>query len=316
MIRSIAVPLDGSSLAESALPFAIAIARRHGARTLETLTVHTPQIDPIRASGAPVRDTRFDHELLANVRAFASDLERRLGALAPDLTVRSTVLEGPVAETLAEFLARSDHDLVVMTTHGYSGASRFWLGSVADRLVRHSPLPVLLLKDLSAATPAEGAALFSDVLVPIDVREESEEILSDVIALAGEDATYHLLHVVVPMRFVPPPPAYDIVTSSQLAREFPPDPQSTNRDAAMAHLEKLAENLRSRGLRVSTHAEIHQHPAEAILASAAANRAGLIAMASHGRGPAKRLLLGGVTDKVVRGAAVPVLVRVPAATRP
>jgi nucleotide-binding universal stress UspA family protein len=316
MIRSIAVPLDGSSLAGSALPFAISIARRLGVRTLETMTVYTPTGDPLRASGAPVRDTRFDHELLASVRAFAADLERRFSELAPDLAIKATVLEGPVADTLAEHLARGEHDLVVMTTHGHSGISRLWLGSVADRLVRHSPIPVLLLKDLSATVPGEGAPLFSDVLVPVDVNEESEEILSDAIALAGADATYHLLHVVVPPRRVPPPPAYDVVTASQLARGFPPDPHSANRDAAEQHVEALAESLRSRGLRVSTRVEIHQNPAEVILASAADSNVGLIAMASRGRGAARRLLLGGVTDKVVRGATVPVLVRVPSATRP
>ena len=122
--------------------------------------------------------------------------------------------------------------------------------------------------------------------------------------------------IVVPPRRVPPPPAYDVVTASQLARGFPPDPHSANRDAAEQHVEALAESLRSRGLRVSTRVEIHQNPAEVILASAADSNVGLIAMASRGRGPAKRLLLGGVTDKVVRGATVPVLVRVPSATRP
>lgn len=316
MVRSIVVPLDGSSLAESALPFAIAIARRLGVRTLETVTVHTPQGDPLRASGARVRDTRFDYEMLANARAFASDLQRRLAEHAPDLTIRSTVLEGPVADTLAEHLAHGEHDLVVMTTHGHSGVSRFWLGSVADRLVRHSPVPVLLLRDLSATVPAEITGLFSDVLVPVDLNDESEEILADAIALAGADANYRLLHVLVPTRLAPPPPAYDVATASQLAREFPPDPHGANRDAAQQHLETLAESLRARGLRVSTRVEMHQSPAEGILATATASNVGLIAMASRGRGPAKRLLLGGVTDKVVRGATVPVLVRVPSATRP
>ena len=87
---------------------------------------------------------------------------------------------------------------------------------------------------------------------------------------------------------------------------------SAKRDAAVRHVAAVAERLRAHGVQVRTHIPVHQSPAEAILAYAHECGASLIAMTSHGRGATVRLLIGSVADKVVRGATVPVLVRVPA----
>lgn len=311
-MRSILVPIDGSTLSETAIPVALAIGRRRAASRVETVTVVAPAIDPVRAGGAPIRDTRFDHDQRAEAQAMVTALGKRLAELSPNLPTRATLLEGDAAERIAAELAQGDYDLVVMTTHGRSGASRLWLGSVADHLVRLSPKPVLLLRDVSSATPREGEPLFRDVLIPLELEDRSEQILGDALALAGEGATYHLLTVVVPTRFVPPPSALDELTAAAAAEVGPPAGEfGAMRDAATRQLEEVAEGLRQRGMRVTTQVQVHRHPAEAILAYANEIDARLIAMASRGRGPARRFLLGSVTDKVVRGAAVPVLVFAP-----
>src|SRR5690606_2201236 len=81
-------------------------------------------------------------------------------------------------------------------------------------------------------------------------------------------------------------------------------------DAAKAYLNRLAKRLERHGVQVTTRTEIHSSPAEAILAYANSLQAPLVAMTSHGRGRAGRLLLGSVADKLIRGATMPVLVRV------
>lgn len=315
-MKTILVPIDGSSLSETALPIAFAIARRRGAAGVETVTVSAPALDPLRIGSAPVRDTRLDHDRLAWDKALVESLGERLAAMSGGMPTRATLLEGDAAERIAAQLKGGDYELVVMTTHGRSGASRMWLGSVADRLVRMSPVPVLLLRDLSSATPLEEEALFGDVLIPIASYEEfdeSEVILSDALALAGDQATYHLLTVVSQAHLLPPPSALDVATASAAARAYAPSPDllDATRDAATRSLHEVARRLRERGVRVTTHVAVHDSPAGGILEYAHAIDARLIAMASHGRGPARRALLGSVTDKVVRGAAVPVLVYVP-----
>lgn len=312
-MRAILVPIDGSSLSETALPVAFAIARRLSASRVETVSVIPPPIDPLRGGGAPVRDTRFDHDLRADAQEMVAKLERRLPEMSSGVPTTATMLEGDAAERIAAHLGSGEYDLVVMTTHGRSGASRLWLGSVADRLVRQSPVPVLLLRDVSSTTPRDDEPLFADVLVPLAADDNSELILSDALALAGEGATYHLFSVVVTQRFVPPPSALDVVTASAAANAVAPsaDLLGATRDATAKFVEEVAGQLRKRGVRATTKVLIHDNPAEAILTYAHEINARLIAMASRGRGPARRMFLGSVTDKVVRGASVPVLVFVP-----
>ncbi len=77
---------------------------------------------------------------------------------------------------------------------------------------------------------------------------------------------------------------------------------------AEAYLERVAGRLREQGLQVRTRVAVARHAAEAILEEAEAQASNLIALATHGRGGFKRLLLGSVADKLVRGASSPVLI--------
>lgn len=315
MPRSILVPIDGSRLSETALPVAIAIARHQSGTSVEAITVAPPASYRFSGSGAPAIDTSLDHDLHAELRSQVSQLEARLAAMAPDLTTHATLVDGPIAESIATFAEHGQHQLVVMTTHGRSGMSRLWLGSVADRLVRICRVPLLLLKDhgdtpSASDTPsATDAPLFRDVLIPIDVETRSDDIVGDVLALTGHAVTLHLLHVVVPQRHMPPP-ALDLLGEGRGIPDARPDLLALSRDSAAQHLVSLADRLAARGLQVTTQVRTHESPAAAILAAAAERQVGLICMASHGRGPVGRALLGSVTDKVIRGAPVPVLVRV------
>lgn len=312
MIRSILVPADGSSLSECAIPVACAIARRQQRASVEVVSVYAGPLDVLRGPGAPVRDPRYDADLAAGARSYVATLAERLAREAPDLSTCATALEGPPAPTIVTRVREAPHDLVVMTTHGRSGASRLWLGSVADRVVRQCPVPVLLLRDVSAATPSERDPMWSDVVVPVDTDGASELLVSEAMALAGAGATLHLLHVVVPLRLLPLPSSFALA-AAEAPTQLPADILGASRDAAQQHLSQMADTLRATGLQVRTYVRIHPNPAEAILDLAYEVHARLIAMATHGRHGPGRLLLGSVTDKVIRGATVPVLVRAPAA---
>jgi len=309
-MRAILVPVDGSPLAESALPTAFAIARSHPGARVEAVVVLAVPPNPILISGAPVPDRRLEHDLRAETEKYSESLQSRLGSMANGVPVSLVTLEGDVIDQIVNRARDGGCDLIVMTTHGRSGVSRLWLGSVADGVLRAATVPVLLLREESAA-PVADHALFSTVLIPLDEGKESEEILADVIAVAGTKAMYHLIHVVVPLRWLPPPSAFAVVSAGEALHENPADLVSHMRDAAVQHLEEVASRLRGQGIDASTHTPVHQHAAEAIIAYAEETGAGLIAMTSHGRDTAGRVLLGSVSDKVIRGATVPVLVRVP-----
>jgi nucleotide-binding universal stress UspA family protein len=94
-------------------------------------------------------------------------------------------------------------------------------------------------------------------------------------------------------------------------RSFPADRSpgaSTEKAHAEAYLQRIAARVREQGVPVRTRVAVARHAAEAILEEAAAQASDLIALATHGRGGLKRLLLGSVAEKLLRAAASPVLV--------
>jgi nucleotide-binding universal stress UspA family protein len=302
MLRTILVPLDGSTFGEQALPTALRIAARHGARLVIAL-VHEAALAPAHTQGAPPVDPVLDTVLR---RAFERYLEEIAGWLRGSAPVRvtTTLLEGPVVPSLVAAVEAEWADLVVMTTHGRGGLSRAWLGSVADALVRRATPPVLLVKPEASATRTRAAAAFDHVLVPLDGYPFSEDAIDHAAAVAGAASTrYTLLRVLSP-----------IVTPVLLdyAASVPFD-IGIERPEAERYLAELADRLRLRGLLVDTSVVVEAQPARAILEFAESNGVDLISMATHARHGLGRLLLGSVADKVLRGSAVPVLLHRPMA---
>jgi nucleotide-binding universal stress UspA family protein len=214
-------------------------------------------------------------------------------------------LRGPVGPTLAEYAATSKADLIVMTTHGRGPLSRFWLGSVADELIRHSPVPLLVHRPLQGTAPeARGPFPFRRILVPLDGTALAEAALAPATALARLfGAELHLLRAVEPV-LVPVPDGVS---------DFPPltgQPLIEHLTAqARVDLDRVAGRLRSEGLAVSSQVTVHdffEAAAPAVLE--AAKTADLIVLATHGRSRVARFFFGSVADNVVRAAPCPVLV--------
>lgn len=301
MYTSIVVPLDGSAFARRALPVALALARRSAAAVH---LVHA--FEPIvRAGGGPMYDTRLRNEQRREMR---TELTALAAQLSQEMTLRvdAEVLDGPVVPTLQRYLADGSHDLVVMMTHGRGGLSRAWLGSVADGLVRHTPVPLLLVRP-GAEWPNELVEpLFCHVLVPLDGSAAADTVLDHAVSLSTPDATvYTLLTVVVPL----PVLAHLSLRPEAFADQVDVEDQlEGQREAAQAHLTAMAAELRESGALVDTRVVTHQWPAQGILDVADEQHVDSIALSTHGRGGVSRLLLGSVADKVVRGATVPVLI--------
>jgi len=182
MYTSILVPVDGSASAEYALSVAVALAGRLGS-ALHIVHVFGERVtDALPVYGVTGSAAR------AAAEHYMQSMADRLGpALAGRLT--SSVVEGSPAQAIVAHATQAGADLIVMASHGRTGASRFWLGSVTDAVLRAAPLPILMVRGI-------GGPAFERVLVPLDGSATSEAIIPHVIALARADnASIHLLQV-------------------------------------------------------------------------------------------------------------------------
>ena len=294
MFAKILVPLDGSAFAETALAHALTLSRKAGG-AVELVSVVEDEgayPDPEWRRAAVEWSERSLEKAAAEVR------ERAGG----DVSVR--VLAGRVWEALVDRAREWGAGLIVMATHGRGALSRAWLGSVADAVVRHTDMPVLLLRpDEGAAPPrADAEVRFGKVLIPLDGSEVSRSAVEPAVALGSLfGARYQLLRVVsVPAESPSPYLPYAVPMNVDLI-------ESVRRGAAES-LESAASELRARGVQVDTEVVVDVQPARVILERARDLGCDLIVLATHGRGGLSRVVLGSTADKVVRGAHGPVLV--------
>jgi nucleotide-binding universal stress UspA family protein len=300
MYRAIMVPLDGSSFGAYALPLALSLARSAGA-LLHLVHVHLA-IVPLFVDALPALDQSFETENRADERAYLQRLAQRL-APNGEIAITTSLLEGPVAEALHAYAATERIDLVVMCTHGRGALSRMWLGSVADRLVRCAPMPLLLVHPQETAPELAPLPLLKHVLIPLEGSALAERALAHSVALGTlTQAEYTLLYVVEPQVGGFGTELYGATIDDQALVQA--------RAHAQSYLERVAVRLRAEALCVRTAVVLGQ-PAQAILDYTRTHAVDVIAMASHGRSGTARLILGSVADKLVRGAPVPVLIACP-----
>lgn len=326
MITCVLVPLDGSDHAEQALPVAARIARASGADLVLVRALVVPATYGINYEGRSLRwrlildETQVARDYLGTV-AQSADLA--------GLPAKSVVKVGPPAQVILDVTHQLGADLVVMTSHGRTGLGRAVLGSVAEYVVHHSAIPVLLLREHE-----DGARGFQSadeagalrMLVPLDGSPLAEAILVPAHTLAqaltrSKPVEMHLMMVVAPYVDLP---------------ENMPD--GLILEGANAYLERTAQRLqRSNGdgrLTVTWSVVAHGDIAQAIVAAAETKEAraaaasdkgdtpphpytypysnpsyDLIAMATHGRGKSfiARLALGSVTDRVLHLSTLPLL---------
>jgi nucleotide-binding universal stress UspA family protein len=304
MYRSILVPLDGTAFGEHALPHALAIARRTGAR-LHLAHVHVPgalvSADALSLEVVRQEELHVD-ENQAYVDAVLSRLSRQIG-----VPVDASVLEGPVALSLADQARAVRVDLVVMSTHARTGIRRLWHRGVAAYLTRRLRCPVLMVHAPPARAELEREPDFQHVLLPLGGAEYSERVLEHALDLGRPfGARYTLLKVIAP----PVDAGYTLTGQEGHVNHFQLE---SRRELALAYLRRVAARLYTRGLDVECDVAAGPDAARAIAeyAERAAVLDGgvdVIAMETHGLGGAAHLFAPGVVEQVVHDGAVPVLV--------
>ena len=311
MFKHILVPLDGSALAESALPAAASIARAYAASiTLLRITETPVEYGPYLAPPASYARRAIDADL-AEATGYLEEVAKSKEVAG--LKVEIKALFGAVSPTLIAATQIFGTDLVVMCSHGYTGFKRWVLGSVADKIARQAPVPVLILREgetfsaLSLREPVRA-------LVPLDGSPFSEAVFEPVVYLVAglaytlpQSGELHLLRV-IDLPF----------TSGKLRSQANIDTQTREqaRQAAQAYLNGLVARLDEAGLaelnmEATTSVESDPDVAEAIIKQAEGAGTGgydLIAMATHGRGGVDHFVMGSVTERVLHTTKLPLLV--------
>jgi nucleotide-binding universal stress UspA family protein len=297
--RSILVPLDGSATAEQALPLAIAVAQRARSK-IRLALVHQTLIAPVHL-GTERLYTSIELSVRKSEREYLRGWADRIRESSRRPTTAVT-LTGSIAPALDQYVRDNSIDLVVMATHGRGPLRRAWLGSVADHMVRSLEVPVLLVRSAEAQPAETPTAQLGNILVPLDGSPLAEAALEPAMALARAwGVEIGLVQVIEPLVFP---------IESQMVPAVGYDEKLTTirRDAANDYLNDIAERIRAEGGKVSSAAVLGVGVAETLLDLARPERYGLIAIATHGRGGLRRMALGSVADKLVRGADIPVLV--------
>ena len=146
MYKKVMVPLDGSTLAECVFPHVEAIANGCPVRELILLRIVEPE------GIYPISDLPIDPNLAAaresegkkKAEDYLGEIADRLDA--PGLTITARAIVGRVTESLVDYCVDDDVDLIIIATHGRSGVTRWVRGSVADKILRSSKIPVMMIR--------------------------------------------------------------------------------------------------------------------------------------------------------------------------
>lgn len=309
MIRSILVPLDGSTFGEHALPLAASLARKANG-VLHLVHVHQV-VPPATVAGVAIMDS-LDIHLRQDEQAYLADVARRVGEAGP-ISVKTALIDGEVGSAISEFAGRISADLVVVSTHGRGALGRFWLGSVTDDLVHELSRPLLMVHPQEGRPDLARKVELKNIIVALDGTSHAEKILDAAMLLGEVDgAAFTLVRVVQPvLRPSYLPEGTGIMGLTHTVLEQVQTLQKQQQNDAQAYLDTVAPRLTSRGCRVQTRVVVDEQPALGILLEAQARNADLVALETHARRGLARLFLGSVADKVIRGSGLSVLIAHP-----
>ncbi len=293
MLGRIIVPLDGSELAERALPHAEALARLTGAQVLPARAVQrstVPAIERVHAETERVLEARkYLDDVAYELPIHEIPNERGVAELVPP--------DMDTADWILEQVRSRGGDLIAMSTSGRSGLGRLILGSTAEKVLARTPVPVLLVRAWEPEPAPIGA--HPTLLVPLDGSPFAEEALRPATALVAPIGGRLVLLHAAPTR----------TTALTLPKEIrvpPPDSEDESGHDIEKYLESIVGDLGAEG--TVAEVEIRSGDAvEAIVAAACEHGANLIVMATRGRTGVSLAILGSVADGMLRRGAVPLL---------
>jgi nucleotide-binding universal stress UspA family protein len=257
-------------------------------------------------------DQAIETQLERQKQDYLDGVVRRISEILPG-SASSTLMVGDISDTLSRVASSTGVDLIIMTTHARGVAGRLWLGSVADHLIRQSPVPVLLVPPQDATADLTRDHVLRSILIALDGTALAEQILKPALALGRlMDAQYALLRVIKPVASFGHPTQGDPLGQEMrtLSGKLYSIQQQLRKEAS-DYLEQIAQKLRLDSFQVKTMVAEEHQPGVAIAHEAVPPSFDCIALETHGRRGISRMILGSVADKVVRGASLPILLHRP-----
>jgi nucleotide-binding universal stress UspA family protein len=317
MFQRILVPLDGSERAERAISAAAHLAKASGG----SITLLRVVASPIDFTSQTAESPMPVQEAPSVKQARAADYLERIAAsdILSGVTTTTEVCQGMPAQAILS-TARSVHaDIIIMCSRGYTGMMRLMLGSVAEKVAFHAPIPVLILRDpnsLSTGTSPDAANQLR-ALVALDGSTLSEEAINTAANLVAglADSAQGALHLL------------QVITAESVSSQTKELGKSEEVLKAERYLSSTADRLREGQvapavldlkLPVTWSVVLGEDVASALVKVAEsgeeAGEAGksggfdIIVMATHGFGGVQRWVMGSVTEHVLKGTRLPVLI--------
>ncbi len=298
MYKVIIAPTEVSDFESPAIDAAVKLAQRFDA-ALHLVQVLAP---PLVANTLPhvpvleITEQALSDERLARLQKLEA-LGSKLRA-GGRIRVVAALKEGNVNETLRDYAAEVNADLIVMSSHSRGGLKRMNLGSVTDFLIRNTHIPVVIVKPNVSLIDEAPESSGHRIVVPLDGSAMAEQILPEVVALASAlNATVTVLRVLTPQTYA----------QKQIVQPGFPwwDADIAEADAYLsAHVNYL---IRS-GVAAAKDVTLNDDVPTAILDYAIRARANLIAIATNGIGGIRRFVFGTIADEITRRSQISLLV--------
>lgn len=314
MFERILVPLDGSPRAEQALPVAARIARASGGSVI-LLQVVSPPID---YGGGLTQTPLMTEEVIETELALSSSYLDRVAKARELAEIETTteVMFGLPAQDILAIAESRSVDLIVMCSHGRTGFTRWVLGSVAQKIAHHCPVPLLVLREgklLPLESPPDAARHLT-ALVPLDGSPLAEAALVSaanlVAALVAPAAgALHLMQVVKQL---------STTADEGFITQLNEETVERAKTYLMSVKERLQAGLKDRKLTIIWSVALDADAADAIIGTAEQREqqegaeglggCDLIAMSTHGRSGLERWVMGSVMERVLGATKLPMLI--------
>jgi nucleotide-binding universal stress UspA family protein len=312
MFQRVLVPLDGSQRAERAIPVASRIAQAFGSSVI-MLHVAAPPVSTGKINVPEAFPKVGTDEELAETAEYLKNLAQSDELRGIKTEVQTLV--GAVVPTILSATQSSHADLIVLCSHGYTGFKHWRLGSVAEKVIRHAPISVIVLRD-GGPEPAIAVGEPVRALVPLDGSPLSEAILEPAATLiAGLAKATSQQGALQFMRVVDIPSGYGRFRSTVDSHE-----DAGMREEARREYEQYMEAVVKRysegalakyNLVITTHVATDHDVAEAIVRKAEQEKVDFIAMATHGHGGLQHWALGSITERVLHDTKLPLFITRP-----
>jgi nucleotide-binding universal stress UspA family protein len=296
MYRTILVPLDGSPIAERALPYGHALAEQTHALLL--------LVRAVPSSRLPVTERASERgKAMSDAVAYLEGLYPGPGPVK----VETEAYFDEPSTTIVEETRQREIDLVVMANRRRSPLGRFVAHSVSEQVIRQSETPVLLIAD--ACTHEWTADGPHRVLVPLDGSEVAERVLPTATALAAAlRAEIVLLQAVAP-------PVYLYERVRDFEDEVPVLVEGGDPQSAADYLDQIADRLIAQGQPATTRVEVGTDLVRTILSATESPGIDAVVLSTHGAGGIGRPSMGRLAAEVIEHCRVPILVSGPHAIR-